>query len=177
MIPSASWWQQARRALEEIAGLRERWLRRVARQADVDSPLVLCALDGGADPLLEGLQDARLVAGLAQVREMMSLQHLGDHLDRYAAMMVGLPQMLDDMLTLGSEGGARVKLHVPEAASHRRRNNSSSVTTALLLAFAAITLLLPHVTASLAAGAWADRINAVAFVLAGAVLLHAVSRA
>jgi len=129
------------------------------------------------DPLLEGLQDARLVAGLAQVREMMSLHHLGDHLDRYAAMMVGLPQMLDDMLTLGSEGGARVKLHVPEAASHRRRNNSSSVTTALLLAFAAITLLLPHVTASLAAGAWADRINAVAFVLAGAVLLHAVSRA
>ena len=58
-----------------------------------------------SDPLLEGLQDARLLAGLAQVQEVMGLQQFGDQMDKYAAMMVGLPQRLDEMLTLASEGG------------------------------------------------------------------------
>src|SRR5437763_11968967 len=76
-------------------------------------------------PLLEGLQDARLLAGLAQAREMMSLQQFGDQMDKYAAMMVGLPQRLDEMLTLASEGGTRLRLRVPEVTSRRRRKNSS----------------------------------------------------
>jgi hypothetical protein len=116
------------------------------------------------------------LAGLSQVREMMSLQHLGDYMDRYAAMMMGLPQRLDEVLTLASEGGARLKLRVPEAASQRRRKNSSAVFTALLLALAAVALLLPHVTASLLTKEWAHRINALTFAACGAWLLRAAGR-
>jgi predicted unusual protein kinase regulating ubiquinone biosynthesis (AarF/ABC1/UbiB family) len=130
-----------------------------------------------SDPLLEGLQDARMLAGLAQMREIVGLQQFGDHLDRYAAMMAGLPQRFDEMLTLASEGGARVRLRVPEAASRRHRKNSSAAFAALLLAFAAAALLLPHVTASLVAREWANGVNAVVFVACGALLLRVAGRA
>jgi ubiquinone biosynthesis protein len=129
------------------------------------------------DPLLEGLQDARLLAGLAQMREMVGLQQLGDHMDRYAAMMAGLPQRLDEMLTLASEGGARLRLRVPEAASRRHRKNSSAAFAALLLALAAAALLLPHVTASLAGNEWANGISAAVFIACGACVLRAAVRA
>lgn len=125
------------------------------------------------DPLLEGLQDARLLAGLRQMRQLISPQRLGDHFDKYAAMMTGLPQRFDDMLTLASGSGPRVKLHMPEAASRRRRKNSAAAFAALLLIFAAAVLLLPRVTAALVVKEWADRVNAAAFIACGAVLLRA----
>lgn len=93
------------------------------------------------DPLLEGLQEARLLESVARMREMLSLQRLGDHLDRYAALMMATPQRLDQMLTLVSEGSARVKLHVPETASHQRQKNSAAITTAMLFLLAAVALL------------------------------------
>jgi ubiquinone biosynthesis protein len=130
-----------------------------------------------SDPLLEGLQDARLLAGLAQVREMMSLQQFGDQMDSYAAMMVGLPQKLDEMLTLASEGGARVRLHVQEAASRRHGKNSSAVFTALLFALAAAALLLPHVAGLLAGKEWANGVSAAVFIACGACVLRAAVRA
>jgi ubiquinone biosynthesis protein len=130
-----------------------------------------------SDPLREGLQDARLLAGLAQVQEMMGFQQFGDQMDRYAAMMAGLPQRLDEMLTLASEGSTRLRLRVPEAASRRPRENSSAVSTALLLVLAATALLLPHVTPSLVANEWANRVNTVVFIAVGAMVLRAASRA
>lgn len=129
-----------------------------------------------SDPLLEGLQDARLLAGLAQMQEMMSLQRLGDHFDKYAAMMAGLPQRFDEMLTLGSEGGARLRLRVPETPSRRQQKNSAAIVIALLLLLAAAALLLPRVAASLLAEEWANRINAVVFIACGALLLRAAVR-
>jgi predicted unusual protein kinase regulating ubiquinone biosynthesis (AarF/ABC1/UbiB family) len=93
------------------------------------------------DPLLEGLQEARLLESVARVREMLSLQRLGDQFDRYAALMMATPQRLDQMLTLASEGSPRVKLHVPETTSHQRQKNSTAITTAMLLLFAAVALL------------------------------------
>ena len=128
------------------------------------------------DPLREGLQDARLLASLAQVREMMSMRQLGDHMDKYAALVMGMPQRFDEMLTLASEGGARLKLRVPETTSHQRQKNSSAVTSALLLLLAATALVLPHVTASLVAEEWANRVNALVFIFVGVMLLHVVGR-
>ena len=93
------------------------------------------------DPLLEGLQEARLLESVARMREMLSLQRLGDQLDRYAALMMATPQRLDQMLTLASEGNPRIKLHVPETTSRQRQKNSTAITTAMLLLFAAIALL------------------------------------
>jgi hypothetical protein len=128
------------------------------------------------DPLLEGLQEARLLESAARMREMLSLQRLGDHADRYAAMMMALPQKLDQMLTVGPEGGTRLKLHVPETASHRRQKNSIAVMAAMLLLLTAAALALPRVTSAFFSSEWAGRINAVAFIACGALLLLATSQ-
>lgn len=128
------------------------------------------------DPLLEGLQEARLLESVARMREMLSLQRLGDHADRYAALMMATPQRLDQMLTLASEGSARVKLQVPETASQQRQKNSTAVMTAMLLLLAAVAFALPRVTSSLVGNDWTGRINAVAFVACGGLLLLAASR-
>jgi hypothetical protein len=130
-----------------------------------------------SDPLVEGLQEARLLESVARMREMLSLQHLGDHADRYAALMMAMPQRMDQLLTLGFEGGPRVNLHVPETASHRRQKNSIAVTTAMLLLLAAVAFALPRMTTSFVGAEWAGRINAVAFIACGALLLRVVGGA
>lgn len=128
------------------------------------------------DPLQEGLQDARLLASLGQVRELMNMRQLGDHMDKYAALMMEMPQRLDEMLTLASEGGARLKLRVAETDSHQRGKNSSAVVAALLLLLAAVVMLLPHLMVSLVTKEWANRVNVVVFILVGAMVLRAASR-
>jgi predicted unusual protein kinase regulating ubiquinone biosynthesis (AarF/ABC1/UbiB family) len=128
------------------------------------------------DPLMEGLQEARLLASAAQMREMFSLQHLGDHMDKYAAIMMTMPQRFDQLLTLASEGTPRVKLHVPETSSHRRQKNSAAVMTAMVLLLAAIVFALPRVTSALVGNEWAGKINAAAFIACGALLLATASR-
>ncbi|MEK6279441.1 MAG: AarF/UbiB family protein [Acidobacteriota bacterium] len=129
------------------------------------------------DPLMEGLQEARLLKSAAQMREMLSLHSLGDQVDRYAAIMMAMPQRLDQMLTLASEGTPRVKLHVPETSSHRQQKNSVAVMTSMLLLLAAVVFALPRVTTALVGNEWAGRINAAAFIACGALLLMAAGRA
>lgn len=128
------------------------------------------------DPLLEGLQDARLQESLARVREMFSLRQLGDQSDRYASMMMGLPGRLDEMLTLASEGGMRLKVRAPDSPSGRSRQNSSTAVTALLLLLAGAVVLLPRVAAALVGEAWANRVGTLVFILLGALVLRAAGR-
>jgi predicted unusual protein kinase regulating ubiquinone biosynthesis (AarF/ABC1/UbiB family) len=129
------------------------------------------------DPLLEALQDARTIAMLTQFRETVSLRQLSDNLDKYTAMMMELPQRLDDVLTLAAESSTKLRLQGMGTARRRgQQNNSSTVMLALLLVLAALVLLSHHLAASAVAGAWVDRISAVTFVLIGALLLRAISR-
>jgi hypothetical protein len=133
-------------------------------------------LSTDTDPLLEGLQEARLLESVARMREMFSLQHLGDHADKYTGLMMAMPQKLDQMLMLVSEGNARLKLHVPETASHRRGKNSSAIMTAMLLLVTAVAFVLPRLTSSFIGSDWAGRVNAVAFIACAALLLSAAGR-
>lgn len=128
------------------------------------------------DPLLEGLQDARLLASLAKAREMLTMRQLTDHADRYASMLMGMPVRFDELLTSASEGNTRVRLHVAGSESNRRSRNSTAVTTSLLLLLAAIALLLPRVMASLAGQEWANTINTVVFLTVGVMALRAASK-
>jgi predicted unusual protein kinase regulating ubiquinone biosynthesis (AarF/ABC1/UbiB family) len=130
-----------------------------------------------SDPLLAGLQGVRTIEMLAQFRDMIGLSQLSDNLDKYTAMTMGLPQRLNDALTLIAEGSARVKLQGSGAIGHRRPKHSSAVVIALLLALAAVTLFSHHLATSAGAGGWLDRISAVVFVLLGALLLRAASHA
>jgi len=129
------------------------------------------------DPLLEGLQETRLLESVARMRDMLSSQRLGDHADRYAALLMAMPQRLDQALTLASEGRARVRLHVPERISQQREKNSIAVMAAMLLLLAATTFALPRVTSLFVGSNWSGRINAVAFIACGALLLLVVTRA
>jgi ubiquinone biosynthesis protein len=134
-------------------------------------------LSPDGDPLLEGLQDARLDESLTRAREWMSPRQFGNHADNYAAMMLSLPGRLDEVLSLGSGGGPRLKVRAPEAPRGRRRENSASAVNALLLLLAAAVVLLPRATAALFEEAWAERIDTVVFIMLGALLLRGATRA
>jgi predicted unusual protein kinase regulating ubiquinone biosynthesis (AarF/ABC1/UbiB family) len=129
-----------------------------------------------SDPLLDGLQEVRTIEIVAQFRDMLGLSQLSDNLDRYAAMMMGLPQKLNEVLTLVAESGARVRLQSAQEVGHRREQSSSAVVIALLIVLAAVVLLSHHVSASAAGGIRLDRISAVVFVVVGALLLRAINR-
>jgi predicted unusual protein kinase regulating ubiquinone biosynthesis (AarF/ABC1/UbiB family) len=128
------------------------------------------------DPLRDGLQEVRAIEILAQFRDMLGLSQLSDNLDRYAVMMMGLPQKLDEVLTLAAESGARVRLQSAQEIGHGREQSSSAVAIALLFVLAAVVLLSHHVSASAAGGVWFDRISAMVFVVVGALVLRAIGR-
>jgi ubiquinone biosynthesis protein len=146
-----------------------RGLFAVARAAQQLSP--------GDDPLLEGLQYARLLASLAPFREMMSLHRLGEQADKYAVMMMELPRQLDEVLHLTSGGSPRIRLRMSQAEARGRRKNSTVVAAAMLPLLTAVALLLPDVLTQSVGDAWAGRISAVIFVALGAALLRTLSRA
>jgi predicted unusual protein kinase regulating ubiquinone biosynthesis (AarF/ABC1/UbiB family) len=127
------------------------------------------------DPVLAGLHDVRTSEMLTQFRDMMGLPQLSDQLDKYATMMMGLPQRLDDVLTVVAESGARMKFQATEAPTHRQQKNRSALVITLLLVLAAIVLLSHHLAVSVGAGVWVDRISAIVVVLIGVLLLRAAS--
>ena len=128
------------------------------------------------DPLAQSLDDLRLRIMLGQFQQMMSLGEIGANMDKYAAMMMGLPQKLDEVLTLAAEGGARMRLQVTDTAASRKQRNSLAIVIALLMILAAVTLMSRHLAAMTAAPAWLERVSVLAFVMLGALLLRAVSR-
>jgi hypothetical protein len=130
----------------------------------------------GHDALQEALQEVRLIEGVERFRAMVGPDQFGAQVSRYAEMVVDLPQRLDDVLSLASAGDPRVSLQVKETSGQRRRRNSSARVTALLLALASVALVTQRFADSLA-GAWVEKAGAVAFVLVGALLLRAASRA
>ena len=129
-----------------------------------------------SDPLLAGLQEVRTIEMLTQVRDMLGLAQIRDNLDKYSAMTMGLPQRLDEVLTLVAESSARVKLQSRGGARHRRQQNSSAVVIALLLVLGAVVLLSHQVSVSVVSRAGFDQLSAMVFVAVGALLLWANSR-
>jgi predicted unusual protein kinase regulating ubiquinone biosynthesis (AarF/ABC1/UbiB family) len=128
------------------------------------------------DALLEGLQDLRTIAMLAQFQEMMELPTLSDNLDKYTTMMMDFPRKFDDALTLAAERSARLKVQGTRAAQPHGQHHSSPVVIALLLVLASVVLLSHHLTAAAVAGAWVDRISVIVFAIIGVLLLRAASR-
>jgi predicted unusual protein kinase regulating ubiquinone biosynthesis (AarF/ABC1/UbiB family) len=128
------------------------------------------------DALAEAVQDVRLVAGMERLRSMIGPDQLGEQFGRYATLVMDFPQRLDEVLTLGAEGDARVRLKMPESEGRRGRGNSSTRAVVLLLVLAAFVLWAQHPIVRLG-GAWADAFKAFGFVALGALALRAASRA
>ena len=134
-------------------------------------------LASSSDPLLEGLQDVRSIVMLAQFEDMTELRQISAHLDKYAAIIMQVPKRLDDALTLAAESSMRLKLQGTWPTGHRRQQNFSAVVISLLLVLVAVVLLSHYLAALTPAGAWVDRVSAIVFVVIGALVLRAISRA
>jgi ubiquinone biosynthesis protein len=132
-------------------------------------------LSPGRDTLIEALRDVRLLAGIERFWEMLTPDNLGEQAEKYAATMSEMPQTLDEVLTLASEGRARLGLQVPESAERHGRQNSFAVTLSALLVFVGFALLAQHLPARFA-GAWTGGLGTVVFVALGGALLWAASR-
>lgn len=128
------------------------------------------------DSLREGLEELRLVGALKQFEEMISPRQFGSNLDKYAAMMMDLPQKLDAVLALAAEGSLRLKLQEKRGSDRRKQSNALATTIALLLLLSAIAILANHLAASQMAGPWMSRVSVMLFVVVGAMLLRALSR-
>lgn len=126
------------------------------------------------DPLAAALQDFRLMRGLAQAREMLSVRELTETVEKLVANMVNLPRKLDEVLTLASEGRLKFKLHVPEAEGDRQTRNATALMVALILALMGIALVVQRIVPS--PGEDLQKIGAVAVVIVGALLLRIASR-
>lgn len=123
------------------------------------------------DPLLEGLEDWRLNAALAQFRDLFGFRQIGNSADKYAALLLALPQRLDQALTLSAEGSAGPKRD--STASNAPRPRTAVVALALLLLLATVVALATHFAVA-GGGGWVEKAGAILFVAIGALLLRAV---
>ena len=107
-------------------------------------------LDPRRDALLRALEEVRLLSSFQQLGDMMNAQQMREMLERYALLMVDLPQKLDDVLTLAAEGNLRRNGRpAPGPAGEAGRGGSSLVLSALLLALGAVFLLAPRLSGML----------------------------
>jgi hypothetical protein len=112
---------------------------------------------------------------MQRFKEMLGEDRFGEEVNRYAALMLELPQRMDQALTLAARGSRELDFSTWERIERQRRKNSSTAMAALLLMLAAFVLLAKQVTTALSAD-WADSIQAVVFVALGAFVLRVASR-
>lgn len=128
------------------------------------------------DSLSQGLKEVRLIEMLGQFQQMIGLRPLSNDLNKYATMMMELPRKLDNVLTLASDGNARLKVRVTEGAARSKQRNIPVVSIALFLMLVSVVLLTRYLAMNSGAAAWAERIGAILCVLIGAMLMRVASR-
>lgn len=126
------------------------------------------------DVLLGALDAARLETGLAEAAHLVDPRAIGARFDTVLQGMVGLPQKLDEVLTLAAEGRLRVRLRVPEAEGSQRVKRQTVLLVANLVLLVALVSILRHVVP--AYGPAVERLGVVALLAAGGWLLVAAAR-
>jgi predicted unusual protein kinase regulating ubiquinone biosynthesis (AarF/ABC1/UbiB family) len=128
----------------------------------------------GIDPLAEGIRDLRLLTGMAQFSRMLSQGHFAEQVDKYSALMMDVPQTVDEALNAVSEKGGTIRL--PDSSGERAVTGATSaVVAALLLVLAGVVLLSRSVGPMLFRAPWSERIGAIVFVTVCLMLLKTVS--
>ena len=126
------------------------------------------------DVLLSSLQDERLQMGLTKARHILDPEAVGAMLDRLLQGMVHLPQKLDNVLTLASEGRLRVRLTVADGDDARQVRNRTILSVAVLVALTALASLARQFAPAFGPGV--ERFAAVALLMLGGWLLVAAAR-
>jgi ubiquinone biosynthesis protein len=125
-----------------------------------------------SDALREGLERARLAAGLGDVMRLLDREEMKQILGTYAATMLAMPQRLNEALTLAAEGRVTVKLEMVDPPEERRRKNSFTAALAILLAMAAVILLAQYLASAGGLGSWVERLGAVLLGVLGVLLFR-----
>jgi ubiquinone biosynthesis protein len=141
--------------------------RGVARLAAKVRPLA-----PAADPLRDGLERERLAAGMNDMLRLLDRQEMKDLLGAYAGAFLAMPQRLNELMTLLSEGRASLKIEVIEPPHERQRKDSSTASLVALLAIVAVVLLARHLASASSFGPWVERIAAVLLVALGIFLFR-----
>ncbi len=105
----------------------------------------------------------------------MSFDSWSGQLDRYALLMVSLPQRLDELLTRGAEEDARLA-SPREGRAPRRAESSHLVLAAALMVMAALALLLHYFVQAGALAGQGEKVSATLFLVVGGFLLWALGR-
>jgi hypothetical protein len=135
---------------------------------------VLERISPGEDHLLGALQNDRLLLGLSEAAQLLDPRALEARLDSALQEMVNLPQKLDEVLTLASEGRLRVRLQLPESGGSRRVRHQTVLLVASLVVLTALASLLRHIAP--AYGPAVEQIGVVVLLVVGAWLLVAAAR-
>lgn len=123
------------------------------------------------DVLVEGLEDARLLANLSPFQEMMDIKHFGANADKFGALMLELPHQFDEILRTNT-----LNQKIESRGQKREKKNPKSSVTALMLFMAAIVIVAPQLSVIANQSVWTGRIGVIVFVLCGAWLLRLVGR-
>jgi predicted unusual protein kinase regulating ubiquinone biosynthesis (AarF/ABC1/UbiB family) len=126
------------------------------------------------DTLLGAFEDERLRIGVGQAGHLLDPQHLAITIERAVQELVELPQKLDDVLTMASEGRLRLNLQVPETDETEHVRNRTVLLVTTLVAFAGLASMLRHLVPVLGLGA--ERVGAVVLLIVGGWLLIAAAR-
>lgn len=132
----------------------------------------------GIDPLREGLERARIAAGLGDVMRLFDREEMREVLGAYAVALLSMPQRLNEVLTLAAEGRATVKLEMVDPPEERRRKDSSTAALVALLGMVAVVLLAHHLASAAGSsfGPWVERIAAVLLGALGVFLFRGLRR-
>lgn len=121
------------------------------------------------NPLIEGLEDARLLANVADFKKMLSVEQMVADAGKYGSLMFELPHQFDEILR-GEE---------PLRASERRQQtqtHSTAAVTALMLSAGGIALITPQLSVVFEQSVWVSRFGFAVFVLCGIWLLRLIGR-
>ena len=127
-------------------------------------------------PLRDGFREARLLLLFDELRDEAESGRWSGGLEGQLSAVSALPQKLDRILTLAAEDGGGADSAARSDGRDESRSGAWPVMTACLLALTAVALLSHHLAAATAAGAWAERLGALAVLLLGALLLAAATR-
>jgi len=130
------------------------------------------ALAPAADPLRDGLERARLAAGMGDMLRLLDRREMKDLLGTYAGAFLAMPQRLNELMTLLSEGRASLKIEVVEPPHERRRKDDSTASLVALLAIVAVVLLARHLASASDFGPWVERIAALLLAALGLFLFR-----
>src|SRR6185503_2440894 len=128
-------------------------------------------LTSNRDPLQRALQDVRVLAETERLRDMLSASRVTEQIDAYLALMMNLPQRLDQALT----AIAKREVQVQGMSQSHKKKHSWAVELAMWLMFGASVLLFKRVEINLTSSQ-SGRLDIVVIVLFGALLLLSVNR-